>query len=131
MTSVVPAVSAFVLSPLLRTPLRAVIDLVIDRLPEGPEEEARRASEFLVVADAHGRSGQTARAVVQGNDVYGITAVIAVEFARRMAAPDYDRSGVLAPAQAVDPADFLGFLGEHGVSHHVERPAQRGQTTRA
>jgi short subunit dehydrogenase-like uncharacterized protein len=131
LTSAVPAVSELLLAPLLRTPLRGAVDALIDRLPEGPAEDARRASEFTVVADAHGESGQSARAVVTGTDVYGITAVIAVEFARRMGSDEFTGSGALAPAQVVDAADFLGWLGEHGVSHRVERPAERGQTTRA
>ena len=117
-------------APLLRTPLSDLCDAVIDRLPEGPSEEDRRASAFTVVADAHGADGATARVVVEGHDVYGITAVMAVEFARRMADDGFGVSGALAPAQAVDPEDFLGFLGEHGVSHRVERPASREPTAR-
>ena len=130
LTPVVPGATAFVLGPLLRTPLRDLCDAVIDRLPEGPDEDARRASSFTIVADAHGRDGGSARAVVEGRDVYGITAVIAVEIARRMAADEFTATGALAPAQAVDPEDFLGFLGEHGVSHRVERPGVREPTAR-
>lgn len=130
LSAAVPAAAAFLVAPLLRTPLRDVVDAVVDRLPEGPDAAARRASAFTIVADAHGESGQTARAVVEGNDVYGITAVMAVEFARRMAADDFAGAGALAPAQVVDPLEFLGFLGEHGVSHRVERPASREPTAR-
>ena len=131
LTRFVPAIAGFVLAPLLRTPLSDLCDVVIRRLPEGPSEEDRRASAFTVVADAHGVDGQTARVVVEGRDVYGITAVMAVEFARRMSDDRFGVSGALAPAQAVDPEDFLGFLGEHGVSHRVERPASREPTARA
>jgi short subunit dehydrogenase-like uncharacterized protein len=129
----VPAVTGLALAPLLRTPLRGALDAVIDRLPEGPSEQARQASAFTIVAEAHGARGDVGRGVVEGNDVYGITAVMAVEIARRMALPSFDRSGVLAPAQAVDPEDFLGFLGEHGISYRVEpaRGARRGATSRA
>lgn len=130
LSSAVPAAAAFVVAPLLRTPLRDVIDAVVDRLPEGPEESARRASAFTIVADAHGVSGDTARVVVEGHDVYGVTAVMAVEFARRMASAEFDARGALAPSQVVDPRDFLGYLGEHGVSHRVERPASREPTAR-
>jgi short subunit dehydrogenase-like uncharacterized protein len=51
---------------------------------------------------------------VRGPDTYGSTAVIAVEAARRLAlgaAPP----GVLAPAQAFDPADLLAFLADRGI----------------
>jgi short subunit dehydrogenase-like uncharacterized protein len=130
LTSAVPAAAAFVVSPLLRTPLRGAFDAVIDRLPEGPAEDARRSSAFTIVADARGVDGTSARAIVEGRDVYGITAVIAVEIARRMTTDGFEASGALAPAQAVDPADFLAFLGEHGVSHRVERPATREPTAR-
>lgn len=131
-SAAVPAVAAFVVAPLLRTPLRGALDAVIDRLPEGPGEDARRASAFTVVAEARGADGSVGRAVVEGSDVYGITAVMAVEIARRMAADGFDGRGALAPAQVVDPEEFLGFLGEHGVHHHVEPDgsAQRERTAR-
>ena len=37
-----------------------------------------------------------------------------------MAAPGYERSGALAPAQAYDAKDFLEKLGPHGISYGVE-----------
>jgi short subunit dehydrogenase-like uncharacterized protein len=126
----VPAATA-AFGALLRTPLRGPLDALIDRLPEGPGEDARRASAFTIVAEAHGEDGTTGRAIVEGTDVYGLTAVIAVEVARRMSADGYDRAGALAPAQAVDAEDFLGFLGEHGISHRVEGPARAGARARA
>jgi short subunit dehydrogenase-like uncharacterized protein len=128
-----PAVPAATLAfgALLRTPAGAVLDGLIDRLPEGPDEDARRASAFTIVAEAHGEDGRTGRVVVEGNDVYGITAVMAVEIARRMGADGFDRSGALAPAQAVDPEDFLSFLSEHGISYRVDAAAKPGARARA
>jgi short subunit dehydrogenase-like uncharacterized protein len=61
------------------------------------------------VVDADG-----ARAVVEGPDPYGTTAVIAVEAAVRLAR-DGAEPGVLAPAQAYDPATFLDALAPAGV----------------
>ena len=84
-----------------------------------------------MAVDQIGEDGRVGRGVVEGADIYGITAVQAVEIARRMAAKDFDRAGALAPAQAVDAADFLGFLGEHGVSHRVGAPAARPAGARA
>ena len=52
---------------------------------------------------------------MRGHDTYGITAVIAVEAARRLVA-DGAKPGVLAPAQAYDPTSFLTFLAPHGIS---------------
>lgn len=117
--------------PLMRTPLRSLFASLIDRLPEGPEEDARRGSQYTIVAEAHGTDGRVGRCTVTGSDVYGITAVMAVEVARRMQADGYDRAGALAPAQAVDPEDFLGFLGEHGISYRVESPAAKESRARA
>ena len=125
----VVAASSGVLRTVLGTPLRDLADTVIDRLPEGPPEDARRASRYTVVAEAHGTDGGVGRVVVGGSDVYGITAVIVVELARRVTAQGFGATGVLAPAQAVDPEDFLRFLGEHGVSYEVEgTPAAAGQS---
>ena len=98
------------------------MDRLIDRLPEGPPEDRRRAASFTFVADATGTDGRRARGVVQGTDAYGLTAVIAVEGARRLVA-DGAPAGVLAPAQGFEPADFLEFLAPHGVGWNVEAQA--------
>jgi short subunit dehydrogenase-like uncharacterized protein len=100
----------------LRTPLRGVLSRAVAALPEGPAEGARRATEWTIVADARGEDGSSARAVVSGKDVYGLTAVILVQAARLLSAPGYDRSGALGPSAAFDPVAFLNFLGDHGVS---------------
>ena len=100
----------------------AVTAELIETLPEGPAEEHRLTSEFLLVADALGADGHRSRGVVHGRDPYGTTAVIAVEGARRLVT-DGARPGVLAPSEAYDPADFLGFLTEYGVDWTVEVPA--------
>ena len=103
----------------LRTPLRSLASLAIDRLGEGPTEEDRRTERFTVVAVAAGEDGSVGRGVVRGGDVYGLTAAIAVHGAALMAAEDFDRSGVLAPATAFEPRPFLDRLAEHGLSYEV------------
>ncbi|MFJ2828424.1 saccharopine dehydrogenase family protein [Streptomyces sp. NPDC087263] len=90
----------------------------VDSIPETVAEDARRASRWLMKADATGTDGSRAQGWVTGPDGYGLTAVIAVEGARRLAA-DGARAGVLSPAQAYDPADFLNFLAPHGVTWQV------------
>ena len=92
----------------------AIDPALVESLPEGPAEESRRTQEFTIVVEAVGLDGRSARGVVSGPDTYGTTAVIAVEGARRLAAGGV-RPGVLAPAQAFDPAAFLGFLAPYGV----------------
>jgi short subunit dehydrogenase-like uncharacterized protein len=104
----------------LRSPLTTLVQRVVDRLPEGPDEAQRRAARFTIVALAHGEDGRVRRAVVRGGDVYGLTAVTAVEGATRMLADGYDRAGVLSPATAYDAAGFLDALAEHGVTYEVE-----------
>jgi short subunit dehydrogenase-like uncharacterized protein len=109
---------------LLSTPLRDVAERQIDRLPEGPPEDARRAAKWTIVAEARGVSGSVGRAVVGGRDMYGITAVIAVRAAELLGAEGFDRAGVLAPAQAFDAEEFLRFLEPRGVTFRVEEPAR-------
>jgi hypothetical protein len=55
--------------------------------------------------------------------VYGLTAVTLVYGAERMAAPGFDHAGALGPAAAYDPAAFLNYLGDHGVSWELEQGA--------
>lgn len=104
----------------LRTPVRSVLNDVIGRLPEGPDEASRRAAEFTIVAVARGVDGSVGRGVVRGRDVYGLTAVTLVYGAERMASDDYDKAGALGPAAAYDPEAFLNHLTEHDVSWKLE-----------
>jgi short subunit dehydrogenase-like uncharacterized protein len=103
-------------APALHTPLRAVIDAAIDRLPEGPGEEIRRRAEFTVAVSAIGEAGATGHALVRGSDVYGVTAQCIAEGALRMASPSFAGAGALAPAQAFDPESFLATIPELTVS---------------
>ncbi len=103
---------------LMDSPLRKAAAKLIERLPEGPRTADRQAVRYTVVCDAVGATGRR-RGIVRGGDVYGTTAVTTTEAALRMAAPGYERSGGLAPAQAFDPEDFLDSLREHGVTHQL------------
>jgi len=78
---------------------------VIAALPVGPDDETRRAQRFTYVLD----TGDGRRGVIRGTDTYGTTAVIAAEAACRLA-DGTAKPGVLAPAQAFDPRDFLAAL---------------------
>ena len=107
---------------LLQAPAE-VANQIIDGLPEGPTQQERTKATFVIIADAIGVDGRHSRAVVRGRDIYGCTAVIAVEGARRLIT-GRDRTGVLSPAQAYDVEDFLQFLAPHGFEVHVEPLAQ-------
>lgn len=100
--------------------LTAITPELVNTMPEGPTDDARRAARWTMTAQATSSStGRSVRGLVQGTDGYGSTARIAVEAARRLA--DHGaRPGILAPAHAFDPADFLNTLGPHGVRWTVE-----------
>jgi short subunit dehydrogenase-like uncharacterized protein len=100
----------------MHTPLKALADVAIDRLPEGPSESARLAARFTVVALARGEDGPSGRGLVRGSDVYGLTAVTAVHSAALLAAGGVSEPGAHTPASAFDPVGFLDHLGEHGVT---------------
>ena len=104
---------------LMETPVRGLVEKLIARMPEGPEERLRRAARFTIVCEASGPGGHR-RGVIRGSDVYGLTAVTTVEGALRMAAPGYEARGALAPAQAYDARDFLETLAPNGISYGVE-----------
>lgn len=103
----------------MSTPLRAAAGKLISRLPEGPDEDARRAARFTIVCDAEHADGRR-RGIARGGDVYGLTAFTIAEGATRMAAAGYDRTGALAPSEAFDPADFMRALEPFGVRAEIE-----------
>jgi short subunit dehydrogenase-like uncharacterized protein len=111
----------------LRTPLRRAFGAVIDRLPEGPSEESRRASRFMIVCEARS-NGRRRRGTVTGPDPYGLTAVTTAHGALLAAEPSFDRSGALAPAQAFEATSFLDALGDFGVDHELDPLPEQAPT---
>jgi short subunit dehydrogenase-like uncharacterized protein len=77
--------------------------------PAGPSPESRRKSRFTVVAEAHGPGGE-GRAVLEGKDVYGLTALLLVRGAQMLLAGEARGTGVLAPAEAFDARTLAGRL---------------------
>lgn len=106
----------------VRGPLRRALAGLITRLPEGPDERARRAARFTVVCDARAADGRRRRGVVSGSDVYGITATIVAEGALQLAGPGYAKAGALAPAEAFDASSFLAALEPFGVALTLDEP---------
>ena len=98
----------------LRTPLRALLQRAVTRLPKGPSEEQRKAATFQIVIEAKGTQGKR-RGVISGSDVYGLTAISCAHAAQLIVDPSFNRSGVLAPAQAFEPESFLNYLGNWGL----------------
>jgi hypothetical protein len=77
---------------------------------EGPSAESRRASRFVVVAEARGAAG-SGRAVLTGSDPYGLTALLLVRGAEALIAGEARGAGVLAPAEAFDARALVARLG--------------------
>ena len=75
----------------------------------GPSETSRRRSRFTVVAEARGPGGE-GRAVVEGTDVYGLTARLIVVGAQALDAGETRGTGVLAPAEAFEARTLAGRL---------------------
>jgi len=94
---------------------------VVESIPETPDEQARSATRWFMLADAMDENGSRATGWVTGPDGYRLTGVIAVEAACRLAT-DGAPAGALAPAQAFDPTDFLNHLTPHGVTWQVTGP---------
>ncbi|WP_194853114.1 trans-acting enoyl reductase family protein [Nocardia sp. SYP-A9097] len=95
---------------------------VVDSIPATLTEQERQGRWFMF-AQATATDGTRTSGWVTGPDGYGLTAIIAVEAARRLAI-DGARPGVLSPAQAFDPADFLNHLSAHGVTWGVRQESE-------
>jgi short subunit dehydrogenase-like uncharacterized protein len=77
--------------------------------PSGPSEASRGKSRFTVVAEARGPAGN-GRAVLEGTDVYGLTARLIVCGAQALLAGEARGTGVLAPAEAFDARTLAARL---------------------
>ena len=96
---------------------------LVDSMPvrQGPSPAARARARFFLVADATAVDGRRRRGVIEARDMYGTTAVIAVEAARRIV--ESPRPGAWSPAEVLEPRSFLDALATHGLTWRVEEPA--------
>lgn len=105
-----PLAKAFLALPGVRQGLEALIDKTVS----GPEGRAREGA-WTILAEAH--SGDRHRNVVlSGRDVYGITAETLSAGAVRMTEPDFSKTGVISPVEAVGKDRLQKELIEQGVS---------------
>jgi short subunit dehydrogenase-like uncharacterized protein len=113
------AAAAVFRNPRLTAVLQPLGRALVGHQTGGPSDETRSRARYAVVVEA--RAGDaTTRCVVEGHDVYGVTAAACAEGALRLTAlgptaggeprSGVPRSGVLAPAEAFDPAGFLDSL---------------------
>jgi short subunit dehydrogenase-like uncharacterized protein len=103
--------------PLLRPVLglaQPLLTRLAERLPEGPPEDVRRRSHFRLLVEARGDDGARSRVMVEGSDIYRLTAVLLVEAALRV-----EGAGAMAPAQALEPEGFLNAVSGELLSWSV------------
>jgi short subunit dehydrogenase-like uncharacterized protein len=107
------------LLPLLgNNTVKNLMERVLARLPEGPNDLQRSKSHWTILAEA--RSGSRWRNVaISGTDVYGLTAEFLSAGAMKIAADGPEDTGVLAPVQAVGLETFEKVFAEHGVDVKV------------
>lgn len=75
----------------------------------GPKSPSKREREgrIFVQAQAVALDGKRRSVLVEGRDIYGFTAETLGDLATRFAAGKVEGAGALAPAQVVDPREFL------------------------
>lgn len=95
---------------LAATPAWRLVDKAIDRLPDGPAPEDRRATHMAILAEVGSADGVTVTRWATVRDVYATTATIAVAAARQLVEGDF--SGVLTPSQVFDADELLGQIAE-------------------
>ena len=99
--------------------LASVTPELVENTPPGPDEERRRAARFTLLAEAVTGDGRRTRGVLEGSDMYGTTAVTAVEAVHRILA-DTPAAGVRTPGECFPAAAVLDSLAPHGVRWAVE-----------
>lgn len=93
------------------TPVWGLMERAVDRLPEGPSPEDRARTTTTVVAEVSTDDGMSVVRWARMEDLYGVTARIAIAAAQRLAGGPTD-PGVLTPSQLFgDPAAFFTGIG--------------------
>jgi short subunit dehydrogenase-like uncharacterized protein len=101
--------------------LRKATSEVAGRAVPAPTEGSARQKPWTILAEArvHDRWRNVA---VTGRDVYGLSGELLAAAAMAMAEDGYDRTGVLAPTQAVDVDRLHKELVDQGVTIDVYEP---------
>ena len=98
-------------APLLGTkPGRVVLEAALRRVPEGPSDSARRSSESRFWAEVQDGEGRRVAARLRTPEGYTLTAMTAVECARRVLAGEV-APGFHTPGTAFGPDFILQFEG--------------------
>lgn len=91
---------------------QALLRWQLTRLPAGPSEAARRTLRTTLIGEARDPTGRTVRTVLRTPEVYQLSAMTAVEIARRVVAGE--RKAGLQTASSAFGADFI--LGLPGIT---------------
>lgn len=121
MSMPLPAVLATQFGSPLASLTAPVLERMVDLLPEGPSESQRRRTTFRVLAEAIGPAGR-AFVLCEGRDLYGLTGRFLVEAALAVSAEGYGRTGAMAPAEALDPTEFLDAVAGDDFSWTASYP---------
>jgi hypothetical protein len=81
-----------------------------DTPPPTPSDESGRSSQEFLMEVVVRKDGQSRRALAHGRDIYAVTAPLVVEAAQRVLIGKTKTTGVVAPGEAFDVADFLRAL---------------------
>lgn len=103
----------------MRTPIKDFAAKVVGWLPEGADAEARAASTWAIGCEAVA-GNRTRRGNISGKDVYGLTAALLAKGAELAASGQLKGKGGLAPAEAFDPASFLGEFEHFAIDWSVD-----------
>jgi short subunit dehydrogenase-like uncharacterized protein len=106
---------------LARGPVGALVSAVVARMAPPPDSGMRTQAPFTILLQAV-QGAKTRTLTIQGHGAYDLTAEIAVYAAHHMLSADFAQSGVLAPAQALDPQAFLDYAAEHWDVTITEEP---------
>lgn len=83
---------------------------LIDRLPEGPSDVARKAGRGTLVGEVWGAKGDIVRSRLTLPEPYALTAMTACDIARRVASGEC-QPGFQTPGRVFGPDYILGFAG--------------------
>jgi hypothetical protein len=96
---------------LARGPFGSLVSAIVSRMVPPPKTGMRTQAPFTIKLEAV-QGNQIRALTLQGHGAYDLTAEIAVYAARHMLKSNFSQSGVLAPAQVLDPKAFLDYAAE-------------------
>jgi hypothetical protein len=77
--------------------------------PKAADESGRSEQRFVIEVEVS-RGGEIRRSVMEGRDIYGISAPLICEAAERLLKGNLSMSGACAPSEIFDAKDFLSAL---------------------